>query len=208
MSMGAPARTETGGTVGRTAGGTAAAAPRWLDDHEQAVWRSFLAMRSQLDVLLGRELQEQSGLSNADFSVLVQLSEHPETRMRVLELARALQWEKSRLSHQLTRMQQRGLVERSNCVEDRRGAWILLTAQGLTAVEAAAPRHVESVRRYLFDVLSAEQVAALGDVARVVLDRIGEQCAGKDVCAGDGADADGQAICDSTGVPTATGCSE
>ncbi len=207
MSMGAPAGTETGAAVGESVGDAAGAAPRWLDEREQAVWRSFLAMRSQLDVLLGRELQEQSGLSNADFSVLVQLSEHPETRMRVLELARALQWEKSRLSHQLTRMQQRGLVDRSNCVEDRRGAWILLTAQGLAAVEAAAPRHVESVRRYLFDVLSAEQVAALGDVARAVLDRIGEQCAGKDVCGGDAADADSQAICDSTGVPAATGCS-
>ena len=202
MGMGAPAETETGAAAGDAAG----AAPRWLDDHEQAVWRSFLAMRTQLDVLIGRELQEESSLSNADFSVLVQLSEHPESRLRVLELARALQWEKSRLSHQLTRMQQRGLVERSNCVEDRRGAWILLTAQGRAAVEAAAPRHVESVRRYLFDVLTADQVAALGNVARAVLDGIEEKCAGRDVCGGN--DAEDQAICDGSGVQPATGCSE
>lgn len=191
-------------------GAATAMAPRWLDEREQGVWRAFLAMRSQLDVLLGRELQEQSGLSNADFSVLVQLSEHPEAQMRVLELARALQWEKSRLSHQLTRMQQRGLVERSNCAEDRRGAWIRLTAQGRSAVEAAAPRHVESVRRYLFDVLSAEQVDALGSVARAVLDRIDEQCAGRDVCesADTASEAGAGSDCDGTGMPSAAGCTE
>ncbi len=75
-------------------------------------------------------MQDQSGLSIADFSVLVQLSEHADGRMRVLELARGLRWEKSRLSHQLTRMQQRGLIERSNCNEDRRGAFVVLTDQG------------------------------------------------------------------------------
>ena len=153
---------------------------RWLSDDEQSVWRAFLAMKTQLDAQLGREMQDGSGLSMADFSVLVPLSEHPESRMRILELARGLQWEKSRLSHQLTRMQQRGLIERSNCSEDRRGSFVVLTADGRAAVEAAAPRHVESVRRYLFDLLSAEQVAALGDIARTVHERVAQQCAGRD----------------------------
>jgi DNA-binding MarR family transcriptional regulator len=104
--------------------------------------------------------------------------------MRVLELARALGWEKSRLSHQLTRMQQRGLVERSNCSEDRRGAFIVLTPQGRQTVEAAAPRHVEAVRRYLFDQLDADQVQALGEIGRAVVARIEAGCAGReDSCA-------------------------
>src|SRR4051794_11891176 len=100
---------------------TASTAPRWLDAGEQAAWRAYLNMNALLTARLNKEMQDESGISISDFSVLVALSEHAEGRMRVLELARALGWEKSRLSHQLTRMQQRGLVERSNCSEDRRG---------------------------------------------------------------------------------------
>ncbi len=155
-------------------------APRWLDAREQDAWRAYLDMNAKLTARLNREMQEQSGISIADFSVLVQLSEHLDARMRVLELARALGWEKSRLSHQLTRMQQRGLVERSNCNEDRRGAWIVLTDRGRSTVEEAAPRHVESVRRYLFDELNPEQVEALGQIARTVVGLVDSACAGRD----------------------------
>src|SRR3954447_4418766 len=155
---------------------TVSTAPRWLDAGEQAAWRAYLNMNALLTARLNKEMQDESGISISDFSVLVALSEHPEGRMRVLELARALGWEKSRLSHQLTRMQQRGLVERSNCSEDRRGAFVVLTDQGRGAVEAAAPRHVESVRRYLFDELSAEQVEALGAIAGAVVDRLVATC--------------------------------
>lgn len=149
-------------------------APRWLDEHEQTVWRAFLDMHARLTARLNRELVEQSGISVADFSVLVQLSEHPEGRMRVLELARSLRWEKSRLSHQLTRMQQRDLVRRSNCSEDRRGAFVTLTDAGRATVERAAPAHVDGVRRYLFDQLTPAQVDALGEVARAVTDRLAD----------------------------------
>jgi DNA-binding MarR family transcriptional regulator len=159
-------------------------APRWLDAREQAAWRAYLDMNALLTARLNKEMQDASGISIADFSVLVPLSEHPQGRMRVLELARALGWEKSRLSHQLTRMQQRGLVERSNCDEDRRGAFVLLTAAGRETVDAAAPRHVESVRRYLFDELTAEQVEALGAIARGVVDRLAATCGGADGCDG------------------------
>ncbi len=158
---------------------------RWLTDAEQSVWRSFLSMKTLLDAQLGRDMQDEQGLSMADFSVLVPLSEHPDGRMRILELARELQWEKSRLSHQLTRMQQRGLIDRSNCREDRRGAFVVLTDRGLRAVRAAAPRHVASVRQYLFDVLSVEQVEALGDIARTVQQRLTEQCGGRDTACQD-----------------------
>lgn len=155
-------------------------APRWLDDDEQRVWRAYLDMHAKLSAQLSREMQDESGLSIADFSVLVQLSEHPDGRLRVLELARGLRWEKSRLSHQLTRMQQRGLIERSSCSEDRRGAWIRLTAAGRAAVAAAAPRHVDSVRRYLFDELRPEQLDALGAIAGIVIDRLDAACDGAD----------------------------
>jgi DNA-binding MarR family transcriptional regulator len=164
-------------------------APRWLDAREQASWRAYLDMTAKLNTRLNREMQEQSGISIADFSVLVQLSEHVDARMRVLELARSLGWEKSRLSHQLTRMQQRGLIERSNCSEDRRGAFIVLTERGRETVDAAAPRHVESVRRYLFDELSAEQVDALGVIARTVAELLDAVCAGREDPCGDSLDA-------------------
>jgi len=150
--------------------------PRWLDAREQAAWRAYLDMNALLTARLNREMQEQSGISISDFSVLVPLSEHPDGRMRVLELARALGWEKSRLSHQLTRMQQRELIARSNCDEDRRGAFVVLTEQGRRTVEAAAPRHVESVRRYLFDELTSAQVDALGAIASTVVARLDAAC--------------------------------
>ncbi|MGI8679011.1 MAG: MarR family winged helix-turn-helix transcriptional regulator [Jatrophihabitans sp.] len=157
-----------------------AAETRWLDDDEQRAWRAFLDMQARLNAQLNREMQAGTGLSIADFSVLVALSEHVEGRMRVLELARNLRWEKSRLSHQLTRMQQRSLIDRSNCSEDRRGAVVVLTGQGRAAVEAAAPMHVESVRRYLFDHLSPDQVVALHAISRGTVDRLDAACAGAD----------------------------
>ena len=166
--------------MGRVTEQATLTSPRWLTPREQRAWRAYLDMNARLSAQLNREMQEASGLSIADFSVLVQLSEHLDGRMRVLELAKALGWEKSRLSHQLTRMQHRGLVERSNCSEDRRGAFIVLTDAGRTAVESAAPRHVEAVRRYLFDEITDEQVDALGAIARVVAARLDAVCAAAD----------------------------
>ena len=159
---------------------------RWLEDHEQRAWRAFVQMQTQLNAQLNRELQETSGLSHADFAVLVPLSEHPDGRVRILELARGLRWEKSRLSHQLTRMQQRGLISRVQCGEDRRGAFVALTDDGREAVEAAAPIHVAGVRRYLFDDLTADQVATLEAIALGTIHRVAEvdECPG-DPCAND-----------------------
>jgi DNA-binding MarR family transcriptional regulator len=155
---------------------------RWLEPREQEAWRAYLDMTAKLNARLNREMQEASAISIADFSVLVQLSEHVDGRMRILELARAIGWEKSRLSHQLTRMQQRGLVERSNCSEDRRGAFIVLTERGRRTIEQAAPKHVQSVRRYVFDELDAEQVAALGSISRSVVNLLDAACAESDPC--------------------------
>jgi DNA-binding MarR family transcriptional regulator len=142
---------------------------RWLTAREQKAWRGYIRMNAVLNAHLERDLRRETDLSMADFGVLVELSEHPSDRMRVLELAKALQWEKSRLSHQLTRMQTRGLVTRIECEDDRRGAWMQLTKKGRATVEAAAPLHVSAVRRAVFDVLSRDEVDSLAALSgRVV----------------------------------------
>ena len=145
---------------------------RWLDESEQQVWRSFLTVQSRLTAHLGRQLQATSALSLADFEVLVALSDVTTGRRRAFELGRLLDWEKSRLSHHLTRMERRGLITREGCGTDRRGAYVVLTPEGRAAIEAAAPGHVEEVRRIVFDVLAPEQVAALGEICGSLLERL------------------------------------
>lgn len=142
---------------------------RWLDEHEQRVWRSFLDASHRLDAHLARHMQGTADISMADFAVLVPLSEAPEGRLRAFALSRALQWEKSRLSHHLTRMERRGLVAREDCGTDRRGAYVVLTPSGRAALEAAAPPHVEAVRAAVFDRLTAEQVDRLGEACELIV---------------------------------------
>lgn len=145
--------------------------PRWLTPAEQCVWRAYLDMNAKLSARLNREILDGAGISLTDFAVLVQLSEHVDGEMRVLELARALDWEKSRLSHHLNRMQQRHLIERRVCASDRRGAVVVLADIGRATLESAAPLHVESVRHYVFDALEPEQIEALGALAATVVAR-------------------------------------
>ena len=145
---------------------------RWLSEPEQRAWRGLLQMTTRLEAQLNRELQGASGLSLADYDVLVPLSETPQGRLRVFELASDLGWERSRLSHHLTRMQRRGLVTREDCDADRRGAFVVLTDLGRTAIDQAAPAHVDTVRRLVFDGLSSEQVAAVQAVTESVLRRL------------------------------------
>lgn len=147
----------------------APATPHWLDEREQAVWRGLLQMNQQLLARLNRNLIVESGVSDGDYAILVALSEAPEHRLRAFELARSLLWEKSRLSHQLTRMERRGLVRREECPTDARGAFVVITEEGRTMIEAAAPRHVEHVRRWFIDALSPQQLDALADVVSTVL---------------------------------------
>jgi len=151
-------------------------APRWLDDREQGIWRGYLKMTNLLSAHLNRTLVTKSGLSDGDYGVLVNLSEADGGRMRAFELARRMQWEKSRLSHQLTRMQGRGLIKKEDCPSDARGAFIVLTDAGRTAIDAAAPRHVEDVRRYFFDLLTPEQLATLDEIATTVVGNIEPEC--------------------------------
>lgn len=145
----------------------------WLDEDEHRAWRGFVDMRARLSAHLSRELQK-SGLSDADYSVLVGLSEAPSDRLRLHELGAQLQWQKSRLSKQLSRMESRGLVVRQECPSDGRGAFAVLTEAGRAAVEAAAPLHVEQVRRYFVEPLTREQLAALTEITAAVVARLAE----------------------------------
>jgi DNA-binding MarR family transcriptional regulator len=145
---------------------------RWLDEHEQRAWRGYLAMSAQLTARMNRDLQRQSGLSLSDYDVLVQLTDRPDGRARVLELADALQWEKSRLSHHITRMRKRGLVDREDVEDDARGAFVVITDEGRRAIEEAAPAHVATVRDLIFDHLTKEQVEVLRSITDTVLARL------------------------------------
>ncbi len=148
--------------------------PRWLDEREARAWRGLISMQTQLLRRLARQMQQDDGLSEADFEVLVRLSEAPDGRQRVFELGQATQWEKSRLSHHLSRMVQRGLVVRETCPTDSRGAFVRLTEAGRGAIEDAAPRHVAHVRRWFVDALSPEQLDALAGISEDVLAGLGE----------------------------------
>jgi DNA-binding MarR family transcriptional regulator len=145
---------------------------RWLTEEEQRAWRGLLRMTAQLNARANRQLQEEYGISLSDYEVLVALSEAPEGRLRVFEVADALAWEQSRVSHQLARMQRRGLIAREDCATDARGAFAILTAAGRAAIEQAAPAHVELVRQLVFDELSRGQVSALTEITTRILDRL------------------------------------
>ena len=162
--------TSAGTTVADAA--AESAQPRWLNPIEQHAWRTFLQMQGQLTARLGRDLQADSELSLADYDVLVHLTDLAGGRRRILELARELDWEKSRMSHHLARMTKRGLIAREECPADGRGAFIVIPQEGRAAIEAAAPRHVESVRRLVFDALTPEQVATLATISEQILGRL------------------------------------
>ena len=140
-----------------------------LDSTETRVWLGYRRMRALLDLRIARETMRDSGLSEADYDVLANLAAGPDQHCRINELASTMVWSKSRLSHQLTRMQQRGLVARQDCADDARGSVIVLTDAGRAAIEDAAPSHIASVRRNFFDLLSPEQLGRLEDFTNTVL---------------------------------------
>ena len=134
----------------------------WLNPEQEHVWRGWNQLNAELKAALQRQLQTDAELSVSDYEVLVHLTDSPEGRVRVSDLARLVQWERSRVSHHLTRMERRGLVERTECLEDGRGAFIGVTPAGRAAIEKAAPGHVAAVRRLFFDPLDENDTAALG----------------------------------------------
>ncbi|WP_347059698.1 MarR family transcriptional regulator [Blastococcus sp. HT6-30] len=143
--------------------------PRWLDAEEQKAWRAWLYSSQLLQDRLDRELTRRTGISHAYYEILVALSEEPERRMRMSELADRCLSSRSRLSHAVSRLEERGWVRRQVCPDDGRGQLAVLTDEGFAALEGAAPIHVEGVRRELFDQLSPEQVAAMRDFGETLL---------------------------------------
>jgi DNA-binding MarR family transcriptional regulator len=142
---------------------------RWLDAREARAWQALQMMQMRLDGELARQLTADSGLSYQDYTVLVALTAQPEGRMRAFELGGLLGWEKSRLSHHVRRMAERGLVKKEKCAADRRGSFVSVTQAGRKEIEAAAPGHVNAVRQLFVDRLSGDQLDAIADVAETVL---------------------------------------
>jgi len=147
---------------------------QWLSPREQRSWRAFIRLNQKLTARLGSELQSNAKLSGPDFAILVALTDEPAGRLRFQELAKAIEFEQSRLSHQIGRMIKRGLVAREECAEDGRGAFVTVTAQGRETIEAAAPKHVAAVRRLVLDAVSPEEFATLGDLAERIIKHLDE----------------------------------
>src|SRR3954468_14336482 len=143
--------------------------PRWLDADEQKAWRAWLFSSMLLQDRLDRELTHETGISHAYYEILVALSEAPGRMMRMSQLADRCLSSRSRLSHAVSRLEERGWVRRQVCEGDGRGLLAVLTDEGFAALEAAAPIHVESVRTHLFDQLSPAQVAAMRDIGETLL---------------------------------------
>lgn len=143
--------------------------PRWLSDEEQCAWRAFLAATRVVFRELDRELQRDAGMPHTYYVILVALSEAPGRAMRMTDLAAVCDSSPSRLSHAVARLEEAGRVRRTPSPDDRRGALATLTDHGFHVLEAAAPGHVESVRRHVFDRLTADQVVELRGVCESIL---------------------------------------
>jgi len=137
------------------------AGPRWLDQREAHVWQAYRDLQRELRNALDRQLVHDAGLSGAEYALLVPLSETSGGRLRARDLGGIVGWDRSRISHQLSRMEHRGLVTREPCPDDARGSIVRLAAAGRSAIEAAAPNHVATVRRLFLDPLSDDELDTL-----------------------------------------------
>lgn len=143
---------------------------KWLSEEEQCTWRAFLAAMRLLTDQLDRELQRDAGIPHTYYEILVALSEAPGRRLRMNELADICRSSRSRLSHAVSRLEEAGWVRREACPNDRRGYLAVMTDAGFAAIEAAAPGHVEGVRRHVFDVLTPEQLRQLHEISAAIRD--------------------------------------
>lgn len=156
----------------------------WLSPEEDRAWRAFVFAQRHLVAHLNRGLQE-SGLSGPDYEVLVELSASDRDRMRARDLCTALDWEKSRLSHQLRRMQQDGLISRELNPDDARSTMVRMLPAGRAAIERAAPRHAEDVRRNFIDLFSPAELDIIATLNERIL---------RHLVTPDGAPAEGEAF--------------
>lgn len=154
-------------TEPRRAGGE----PRWLTADEQNAWRAYIRLAKMLMRQLDRDLNP-FGLSANDYEILVELSEAPGHRLRMTELADLTAQSRSRLSHQITRMEAKELVRRDACDGDKRGMFAVITPHGMKTIERVAPYHVEGVRRHFIDQLTPEQLGALNEAYQPVLEQL------------------------------------
>jgi DNA-binding MarR family transcriptional regulator len=143
--------------------------PRWLTAEEQAAWRGFLDACQELFGAVEAQLQREGGMPHTYYEILVRLSETPGRSLRMSQLAEASASSKSRVSHAVARLEERGWVRRTDCPTDRRGQIAQLTEEGYAALSEAAPGHVEQVRRSLFDALTPEQVRQLTTISAAIL---------------------------------------
>lgn len=149
--------------------------PHWLTPDEAEVWAKYRRLRRELQRAQDQQLQRDSGLSAADYALLAPLSESADGVLRARDLGAEVGWERSRLSHQISRMEKRGLVTREACADDARGSMVRLTEQGRHVIEAAAPGHAETVRKLFFDPLTPDQVEALDGILGEILGAV-EKC--------------------------------
>jgi DNA-binding MarR family transcriptional regulator len=154
---------------------------RWLTAEEQLAWRTFLDACQVAFSAIDGQLLRDSDIPHAYYEILVRLSETPARALRMTQLAEASTSSKSRLSHAVARLEERGWVKRTNCATDRRGQIAHLTDEGFAALAAAAPGHVEQVRRSLIDRLTPEQVEQLREISAAIIagaDPAAEDCPG------------------------------
>lgn len=140
----------------------------WLDQTQQEIWRNCLAATGRVVAQMDAGLRK-FGLGVPEYEILVNLSEAPDRRLRMSDLAGAVRQSRSRLTHTVSRLEKRGVVVRENCIDDGRGVWAQLTPTGYDLVVEVAPHHVAEVRRILIDAVSPEDLAALGRAATRVL---------------------------------------
>ena len=148
--------------------------PEWLNPDQQRAWRNYIEATTLLLDALDRQLQRDAGMPHGYYEILVRLSERPERTMRMSELAEATRSSRSRLSHAVSRLEERGWIVRRDCETDRRGQLAGLTPAGLAALERAAPGHVAEVRKHVIDRLSPDQVTQLADIADVIVAGLSE----------------------------------
>jgi len=141
----------------------------YLDEREAELWLAYRRMNRTVQAAINTDLMNDSGLSEADYDVLSNLTEEGNDRMRILDLGNQLRWSKSRISNHLTRMEKRGLVTREACDTDGRGAFVQLTADGRQTIVDAAPSHVQSVRNNFLDRLTERQHDALREIAQHIV---------------------------------------
>jgi DNA-binding MarR family transcriptional regulator len=150
------------------------ATPRWLSADEQRAWRAYIESAKVLFDALDRQLQRDADMPHAYYEILVRLSEAEDRSLRMSELAERTLSSRSRLSHAVARLEERGWVRREECPTDRRGQIARLTDRGFDKLGAAAPGHVAAVRDYLIDLLTAQQLEQLADIGRTILAKVGE----------------------------------